>query len=87
MAKHTTTWEDDDCSRLVQLLVDYQMVDSRVEIEQVTPIKVQFLNSDGTAGRQIGVWTEKGRHLLRTQHDQRFGEAALTKKIESELAP
>ncbi|MCP4193866.1 MAG: hypothetical protein P8N76_23195 [Pirellulaceae bacterium] len=86
MATHATTWEDDDCNRLVQLSVDYQIVDSRIEIEDVTPTEIRFVDADGQVQRQIRVWTEKGRNLLSRQHAQRVGAEALREQLESELA-
>ena len=84
MATHTTTWEDDDCNRVVQLSVDYQVIDSRIEIEDVTPLSIRFLDTEPQ--RQIRVWTEKGRRLLTQQHAQRIGAEALREQIEQELA-
>ena len=86
MATHTTTWEDDDCNRLVQLSVDYQIVDSRIEIEDVTPTAIRFIVAGGEIHRQIRIWTEKGRQLLSRQHAQRVGADSLRDQIESELA-
>ena len=85
MATHNTTWEDDDCNRIVQLSVDYQVIDSRIEIENVTPTSIQILDAGKSAIRQIGVWTEKGRRMLSLQHAQRVGASALREQLESEL--
>lgn len=85
MASHNVSWEDDDCNRIVQLSVDYQLVDNRIEIENVTPTSIQILNADKSLLRQIRVWTEKGRQLLSLQHAQRVGANVLREKIEAEL--
>ena len=86
MPTHTTNWEDDDCNRIVQLSVDYQIVDSRIEIEDVTPTAIRFLDPDRSKPRRIGVWTEKGRRLLSHQHAQCVGANRLRQQIEAELA-
>lgn len=86
MATFCTTWEDDDCSRVVQLSVNYELMDGGIEIERVTPTSIQFLNTDGSPKRQIKVWTEKARQMLNRQYAQRVGEATLKNLIESDLA-
>ena len=61
----TTTWEDDDCNRLIEVLVEYQLDDSNeVVIENVTPISVTFKNETGELGRQLKVYTETGQRFL-----------------------
>ena len=85
MATHATTWEDDDCNRIVHLSIDYQLIDNRVEIEDVTPTSIRFLDADAATDRQIRIWTEKGRRLLSQQLSQRLGAAQLRQQIESEL--
>ncbi|MFT5526484.1 MAG: hypothetical protein ACI9G1_001879 [Pirellulaceae bacterium] len=86
MANHSTTWEDDDCNRIVQLSVEYQTIDNRIEIEDVTPTSVRFLDATGTTQREVRVWTQTGCRLLRQQHAQRVGATALAAQIEAELA-
>ena len=85
MAVHATTWEDDDCNRIVHLSVIYQLIDNRIEIEDVTPTAIRFLDADTSNHRQIRIWTDKGRRLLSQQHAQRVGAATLREQIESEL--
>ena len=86
MPSHTTAWEDDDCNRIVHLSVEYQMIDNRIEIEDVTPTSVQILKADGSTDRQIRVSTPTGRRLLRQQHAQRVGAAVLCEQIGAEVA-
>ena len=59
------TWEDAENNRQVELVVNYRQGATRVEINDVTPTRVNFLcpTSGGTV-RSIGVWTDGGRRVL-----------------------
>ncbi len=59
------TWEDEENSRHVELVVNYRLDDTRVQINHVTPTRVNFLcPTSGQTTRSIGVWTNGGRRLL-----------------------
>src|SRR4051795_5773844 len=59
------TWEDEDNNRRVELVVNYRLDAKRVEVEGVTPTRVNFLcPSSGQTLRSIGVWTNGGRRVL-----------------------
>ncbi len=62
------TWEDAENNRQVELVVNYQLDATRVEISDVTPTRVTFLcPTSGKPTRSIGVWTNGGRRVLNRQ--------------------
>jgi len=62
------TWEDAENNRRVELVVNYQLDATRVEINNVTPTRVTFLcPTSGKPTRSIGVWTGGGRRVLSRQ--------------------
>jgi hypothetical protein len=62
------TWEDEENNRSVELVVNYRLDAKRVEINDVTPTRVNFLcPTSGTTVRSIGVWTNGGRRVLSRQ--------------------
>jgi hypothetical protein len=59
------TWEDEENNRQVELVVNYRHDATRVEINDVTPTRVNFLcPTSGNTTRSIGVWTDGGRRVL-----------------------
>ena len=59
------TWEDAENNRQVELVVNYRLDATRVEINDVTPTRVNFLcPTSGNTTRSIGVWTNGGRRVL-----------------------
>ena len=59
------TWEDAENNRQVELVVNYRLDATRVEINDVTPTRVNFLcPTSGKKTRSIGVWTNGGRRVL-----------------------
>ena len=68
MKSFQATWEDAEASRQVELVVNYQLDATRVEISDVTPTRVTFLCPKSSKPlRSVGVWTEGGRRLLARQ--------------------
>ena len=68
MKSFQATWEDEETSRQVELVVNYQLDQTRVEINGVTPTRVTFLCPTSKKPlRSIGVWTNGGRRLLTKQ--------------------
>ncbi|MCC7474433.1 MAG: hypothetical protein IT425_03490 [Pirellulales bacterium] len=62
------TWEDEENNRHVELVVNYRLDESRVEINNVTPTRVTFFcPTSGNKLRSIGVWTDGGRRMLAQQ--------------------
>lgn len=55
------TWEDDDNNRQVRFRVDFNVGKSDIEIVDVVPTEVAFED------KTIGVHTEKGRLMLKSQ--------------------
>lgn len=65
MKTFQATWEDEETSRQVELVVNYQLDKSRVEINGVTPTRVTFLCPNSKKPlRSVGVHTNGGRRLL-----------------------
>ena len=68
MKSYQATWEDAEASRQVELVVNYRLDQTRVEISDVTPTRVNFLCAkSGKQLRSIGVHTQGGRKLLARQ--------------------
>lgn len=68
MKSYQATWEDAEASRHVELVVNYQLDATRVELNDVTPTRVTFLCPQSRKPlRSVGVWTEGGRRLLARQ--------------------
>jgi hypothetical protein len=68
MKSYQATWEDAETSRHVELVVNYQLDATRVDINHVTPTRVTFMcPKSGKPQRSIGVWTDTGRRLLANQ--------------------
>ena len=55
------TWEDDDNNRQVRFCVEYNVGESDIEIVNVIPTEVVFED------KTIGVHTDKGRAMLKSQ--------------------
>jgi hypothetical protein len=78
------TWEDEDNNRSVELVVNYRLDAKRVEVEGVTPTRVNFLcPSSGKTLRSIGVWTNGGRRVLGRQLENSGRLATLPQEIAS----
>ena len=76
-------WEDTENNRRVELVVNYQLNASRVEINNVTPTRVTFLcPTSGNPVRSIGVWTGGGRRVLARQAEA----AGWMSSIKAEIA-
>jgi hypothetical protein len=79
---YQANWEDEENSRQVELVVNYRLDQTRVEISDVTPTRVNFLCSrSGQQLRSIGVHTAAGRRLLARQIDGSGRLAALPREI------
>ncbi|HIF34516.1 MAG TPA: hypothetical protein EYQ75_23240 [Planctomycetaceae bacterium] len=86
MNTFTANWEDEENNRIVQLAVDYQIDDGQIAIDTVTPTSIIFFDSASrTPVRRIGVWTEKGRAVLRRQFQAETPARHLQNLIEQEL--
>jgi hypothetical protein len=78
-----SVWEDDESNRKVELLVNYSQDDAGVTVNEITPIKVTFLDPATKAvTRSIGVWTKAGREMLAAQ----FRSAGQIEELEQEIA-
>ena len=76
------TWEDEENNRRVELVVNYRLDATRVEINDVTPTRVNFLcPTTGDTLRSIGVWTDGARRILSRQIEASGRLAALPKEI------
>jgi hypothetical protein len=68
MKSFQATWEDEEASREVEMVVNYQLDKTRVEINGVTPTRVTFLCPESKQPlRSVGVWTNGGRRMLAQQ--------------------
>ncbi len=62
------TWEDEENNRRVELVVNYRLDNTRVDVSDVTPTRVTFLcPTSGAPLKSIGVWTNGGRRVLSRQ--------------------
>jgi hypothetical protein len=65
---YQANWEDEDNNRHVELVVNYRLDQTRVDISDVTPTRVTFLCPQTNKQlRSIGVHTATGRQLLAQQ--------------------
>jgi hypothetical protein len=65
---YQANWEDAENNRQVELVVNYRLDQTRVEISDVTPTRVNYLCSNsGKQLRSIGVHTATGRKVLARQ--------------------
>jgi hypothetical protein len=77
------TWEDEENNRRVELVVNYRLDATHVEIKEVTPTRVTFLcPTSGKTLRSIGVWTDGGRRVLSRQ----IAESGWLKTLPQEIA-
>ncbi len=82
MKSFQATWEDEEASRQIELVVNYQLDQARVEIENVTPTRVTFLCPESSKPlRSVGVWTNGGRRLLAKQVEAAGRLATLPQEI------
>jgi hypothetical protein len=78
-----TTWEDEENNRRVELVVNYRLDATRVEINDVTPTRVTFLcPTSGDPLKSIGVWTNGGRRVLSRQ----IADSGRLKTLPQEIA-
>lgn len=86
MPAQTANWEDEENNRIVQLSVKYQLTESRIEIENVTPVSILFIDAaTQTPHRRIRVCTDKGRALLCRQHAAAGGIEMLRDQLEANM--
>jgi hypothetical protein len=78
------TWEDEENNRRVELVVNYRLDATRVEINDVTPTRVTFLcPTSGSPLRSIGVWTNGARRVLGRQIEEAGRLTTLPQEIAS----
>ena len=65
---YQANWEDEENNRQVELVVNYRLDQTRVDISDVTPTRVTFLCPQTNKQlRSVGVHTAAGRQLLARQ--------------------
>ena len=86
MSTMVTSWEDEENNRSVELSVAYRLEDDRLEILEITPTAVTFVDPvTNEQVRSIGVWTEKGRQHLIAKYEAEVGLDKLRNEIEEGL--
>ena len=78
MSSTYATWEDDDNNRQIQFRVDYAIGNSEVEIVEIVPKQVTFVETC----HNMGVHTSKGRTLLA----QKLLDAGRIETLKTEIA-
>lgn len=79
---YQANWEDEDNNRQVELVVNYRLDQTRVDISDVTPTRVTFLCPQTSKQlRSIGVHTPRGRQLLARQVEAAGRLATLPQEI------
>lgn len=82
MKSFQATWEDEENSRRVELVVNHRLDATQIEINDVTPTRVTFLCPTTKAPlRSIGVWTDGGRRVLARQIEAAGRLATLPQEI------
>ena len=80
-------WEDEENNRQVEFSVAYTRQEDNVEIRGLTPSKVTFFCPETkNPVRTIGVWTEKGRELLKGQLHRSGHFETIEEQVEESLA-
>ncbi len=86
MGTYTANWEDDDNNRLVTLAVQYRASGDQIELADVTPVSVTFLDADTKESvRKIGVHTDTGRRVLARQFAEKVGLESLQREVAESL--
>ena len=86
MSTFGTSWEDEENNRVVELSVAYRLDDNRLEILEITPTSVTFVQPlTSETIRSIGVWTEKGRKHIVARYEEKIGLDKLRAEIEESL--
>jgi hypothetical protein len=79
---YQANWEDEENNRHVELVVNYQLDKSRVDICDVTPIRVTLTCPEsGKPLRSINVRSAAGRNLLARQIEAAGRLATLPQEI------
>jgi hypothetical protein len=82
MKSFQATWEDEENSRRIELVVNHRRDAKQVEVSDVTPTRVTFLcPTTKTSLRSIGVWTAGGRRVLARQIEAAGRLATLPQEI------
>lgn len=82
MGTYVTNWEDEENNRIVGLAVDYKLDNDQVELLEVTPSFVTFIDPQSNLPiRRINVHTNGGRRVLAKAYTERVG----TDKLEQEI--
>lgn len=88
MMSFTTNWEDEESNRILELAVECQVDGERVEVRDVTPRRVTFMDAATSEPvRSIGVHTRGGReHLIRVCHSRGAFDHIRGVALEGQLA-
>jgi hypothetical protein len=80
-------WEDAENNRHVAFSVAFSRQENAIQIHSVTPQQVTFLCPETrNPVRTIGVWTDKGRALLKDQIHESGRLSQLENELEASLA-
>ena len=80
-------WEDDENNRQVAFSVAYTQRENAIEIQSITPHQVTFFCPETkNPVRTIGVWTDKGRELLKGQLHRSGHLSQIEEQIDASLA-
>jgi len=83
----SANWEDEENNRQVAFSVAFTRQENAIEINSLTPKQVTFFCPETkNPVRTIGVWTDKGRELLKGQLYQAGHLTELEKQIDASLA-
>ena len=86
MESVSVTWEDDENNRVVEFSVEFRMNEDFVEIGEITPKSVTFVDPRTKESiREIGVWTEAGRRHLVAKYQAKVSGELLEAKVETSL--
>lgn len=86
MGIQQVNWEDEENNRIVNLEVRYTVNGSEVQVDEVAPTKVEFVDATSKeVVRAVKVWTEAGRKLLRRQYLNTTSIEDLQTRIAGEL--
>ncbi len=86
MGVYNANWEDEEHNRIVELSVEYLLDDDQLQLVNVTPLTVNFVDPQSRVShRTLRVHTESGRQVLRNAHLRKGGIERLEQELRSSL--
>ena len=82
----TTSWNDEENNRRIEMRVDYAFRNGELVIGQVTPLAILFRETSGRVSRRVNIRTAKGRNLILQKVAESQGLAWLHEQAQESLS-